>query len=715
MASRYSKRRALHYPRGPCLGIIVLFSLLSAQTSLAGPPPKGQPPPYRQTFDSGVLDWMREWDTNGGADSYKSFYRVDRMRPGFLFGNRQSYYSDAPHDYFNEEVAQVIRGFGDHGFWDVINGNWVSRLNWSPTYGWYSAMHHDWSSSIELQEGALLAAIITGNRAMDQRLSLELRYMHDNVAADGQVSDLALPRCGTEYGVIISALALGALYFTGTDEAAAQTAFNDLRSVCDYVAVRSPVPRLSSDTICVIMRGYAHACRAFDIYGDAARRDAAASRLGELASLLIQHQDPNGAFDLQDDTYRVQKQLKADIALLLAHGALGSGEYLASARKNFDWVIANRLDCSGRSLGGLTWYKGEFECFFEVHQMWFLIVAKYLEEYTGVSYAAHRDEAVAFLTDDNFAGVDMYTSNMATYHAFFSYRAMSRNGAVQEEPFHQWKGAYEIGASLWAMALNHDSYEAGHSWLAAQAHEDSSDGWDKAIFSARNFRADRMTFRWEAKFKDARFPGAHTGLFNDRRGDWRILLNTAEGLAYKDSSGATRVLVGSERLASGRLYTVRVEARDAHERDIYLLEDAAEIYAGSIKDAKPFDACYFGVFQDNGGAMSAKNIYVDNVEFSPTVEGRPRVARLFRSFPNPFNDGTTIELDVKSPGRVRLDVYDASGRHVASLADRVVSAGLYRLQWDGRNANGRLAASGVYVCRLEAPGLTQSEKIVLSR
>lgn len=715
MAFRNSKRMAFHYPRGPCLGIIVLFFLSSTQTALAAAPKAGKPTPYRETFDSGVLDWTHEWNTNGGADSYKSFYRVDRLKPGLLFRDRQSYYSDAPHDYFSEEVAQVVRGFGDHGFWDVMRSNWVSRLIWSSSRGWYWAEQHDWASSIELEEGALLAAIISRNTAMDNCLSLELRYMHDNVASDGRVSDLALPRSGAEYGVILSALALGAVYFKGGDGAIAQMAFNDMRSVYDYVAANYPVPRRPSDTTCVIMRGYVHACRAFDAYRDAARRDAAAGRLGALAALLVQWQDSSGAFNLLDETYRVQKQLKADIALLLAHGIPGAGDYLDNARKNFDWILANRMDCSGRSLGGLTWYKGEYESFFEVHQMWFLIVAKYLEDYSGVSYARYRDDAVAFLTDDNFAGVDMYAGNYAKYHAFFSYRAMSRNGAIQEDPFHQWKGAYEIGASLWAMALNYDSYSAGHSWLAAQAHEDSSDGWDKAIFSARDFGAGRMTFRWDATFKDARFPGAYTGLFNDRRGDWRIMLDTSEGLAYKDSSGATHILVGHDRLASGRPYTVKVEARGAHERDITLLDDGAQIYAGSITDAKPFDTCYFGVFQDNGGAMSAKNIYVDNIEYSPTLDVRPKVVRLFRNFPNPFNAGTTIEFDMKSRGRVRVVIYDTTGAIIAKIADRMIAPGRYRLQWDGKNVMGRPAASGVYVCTLETPDHTQTEKIVLAR
>jgi len=464
----------------------------------------------------------------------------------------------------------------------------------------------------------------------------------------------------------------------------------------------------------VVARGYANACRAFDAHREPQLRDSARGSLNALATKLVHYQDSIGAFNL-DDEYRVQRQLKAEIALLLAYGVTGDDDYLEAARKNMTWILANRWDSSPKRMGGLMWCPSDTTSYFEVHQMWFLIASKYLEDYSGVSYAPYREDAVAFLTDDNFAGVDMYENNERVYQAFFSYRAISRDGTIQEDPFHQWKGAYEIGASLWAMALNYGTFGEGHSRLATQAPEDSSDSWDQAIFTRRDFGDVRMTFQWDVTFAEAGRAGAYTGLFDDQRGDWRILLDTSTGLSYRNRRDQACVLLDRDRLASGSRYTVKVETLDEFNRTITLLENGELVYGATIGDAKPFRSCYFGVFQNNGGALSAGNVYVDDVEFSPTVEPPPQVSRLFRSFPNPCNGATTVELDVNSRGRVRLDVYDAAGTHVASIADGVIDPGHYRFRWDGRNTNGRLAASGVYVCRLEAPGLTQSQKIVLAR
>jgi hypothetical protein len=716
MAVRNSIRRAPCYPSGRCAGIAVSFLILcAAATSAFARAPAAAPPTFRESFDSGLIDWLHGWETDLGGDHYESFYRIDRLSQGFYFHDRRSYYAAAAHDYFNEEIAQIVRPYSERGFWDPAHRNWVSKLVWSKSDGWYAAVPHEWANCGELEECALMAALVSGNAGMDVCLAQELRFIHGVVGLDGQVASLVLPQSGFEYGSILSSLALGSLYFRAADPTLAETAYGDMRKVFRYVATNYAVPINPVEMTCVVIRGYANACGAFDARGDAQLRDSARGFLDALASKLVRYQNPDGAFRMLDDEYRVQRQLKAEIALLLAYGVTQDASYLRAARLNMDWVIANRWDRSAKRMGGIMWCVSDTTNYFEVHQMWFLIASKYLEDYTGDSFARYRDEAVAFLTDDNFAGVDMYEDNARTYGAFFSYRAISRDGAIQEDAFHQWKGAYEIGASLWAMALNYGCWSDGYARLATQAPEDSSGSWEEAIFAQRDFGSGKMTIGWDVSFLDAASAGGYTGLFEDRRGDWLILLDTSTGLSYKNRRGQTRVLVDREMLSSGSRYTVNFELLGEFERRVTLLENGEPVYSADIPDGNPFRSCYFGVFQDNGGALSAKNIYVYDIQCTPTIEPPPVASRLYPIFPNPCNEGATVELDVRDRGEVRLDIYDMNGKRVARLADAVIDPGRYRFHWDGRNASGRPAASGVYICRLEAPGLKQSEKIVLAR
>jgi hypothetical protein len=50
---------------------------------------------------------------------------------------------------------------------------------------------------------------------------------------------------------------------------------------------------------------------------------------------------------------------------------------------------------------------------------------------------------------------------------------------------------------------------------------------------------------------------------------------------------------------------------------------------------------------------------------------------------------------------------------VIVLEDRVRAPGRYEVGWQGENAQGERLASGVYFYRLEAPGFTQTKKMVL--
>jgi hypothetical protein len=83
--------------------------------------------------------------------------------------------------------------------------------------------------------------------------------------------------------------------------------------------------------------------------------------------------------------------------------------------------------------------------------------------------------------------------------------------------------------------------------------------------------------------------------------------------------------------------------------------------------------------------------------------------------PNPFNPGTRIELDVRTEREVEVAVFDARGRHVATLARGRHAAGRTVLEWDGTDAIGVRVASGVYIVRLRSGGVVQTRRIVLAK
>jgi hypothetical protein len=62
------------------------------------------------------------------------------------------------------------------------------------------------------------------------------------------------------------------------------------------------------------------------------------------------------------------------------------------------------------------------------------------------------------------------------------------------------------------------------------------------------------------------------------------------------------------------------------------------------------------------------------------------ITSLSPNFPNPFGEATTVVYTVARPSRVRLTVYDVTGRRVSTLVDEPQPAGRYGVRWDGAAA-----------------------------
>ncbi|MBM3324212.1 MAG: T9SS type A sorting domain-containing protein, partial [Calditrichaeota bacterium] len=81
---------------------------------------------------------------------------------------------------------------------------------------------------------------------------------------------------------------------------------------------------------------------------------------------------------------------------------------------------------------------------------------------------------------------------------------------------------------------------------------------------------------------------------------------------------------------------------------------------------------------------------------------------LHPNYPNPFNPMTVIRYDVKQTGPVSLKIFDLLGREVAILVHETVPASSYTAIWNGAGFS-----SGIYLCRMEAPGFQQTRKLLL--
>lgn len=93
----------------------------------------------------------------------------------------------------------------------------------------------------------------------------------------------------------------------------------------------------------------------------------------------------------------------------------------------------------------------------------------------------------------------------------------------------------------------------------------------------------------------------------------------------------------------------------------------------------------------------------------------PGLVKLQQSWPNPVNGSSTIRFELERQGNVRLRIFDAGGRLVRTIMNDQMPAGSHTRVWDGRDGNGRDAASGIYFYELDFEGQRLANKLVQVR
>ena len=91
----------------------------------------------------------------------------------------------------------------------------------------------------------------------------------------------------------------------------------------------------------------------------------------------------------------------------------------------------------------------------------------------------------------------------------------------------------------------------------------------------------------------------------------------------------------------------------------------------------------------------------------------PAVYDLAQNYPNPFNPSTSIEFSLQERSEVTVSVFDLLGRRLITLLNGMKPAGIHRIEWDGTDASGKAAATGIYFYRLQAGDFIETRKMLL--
>jgi hypothetical protein len=141
--------------------------------------------------------------------------------------------------------------------------------------------------------------------------------------------------------------------------------------------------------------------------------------------------------------------------------------------------------------------------------------------------------------------------------------------------------------------------------------------------------------------------------------------------------------------------------------------DSGPSYASPNQPTVPHEPIYL---KDDGPFTPGVPIGTFTFTLLSSTTTVPTAAALrIWTYPNPFNPRATIAYHLPEPGRLSVSVYDLRGRRVRVLEERNAAAGEGAVVWDGRNQDGREAAAGTYVVRVEAGRRATERKITLAK
>ncbi len=113
-----------------------------------------------------------------------------------------------------------------------------------------------------------------------------------------------------------------------------------------------------------------------------------------------------------------------------------------------------------------------------------------------------------------------------------------------------------------------------------------------------------------------------------------------------------------------------------------------------------------------GPAITA---YLERTAVAEVSGETPSEFSLGQNYPNPFNAETTIRFNLPADSHVLVAIYNSAGQEVVRIVDEMLPTGSYLVRWDGRDREGQLLASGVYLYRIAADGYAEMRKMSLLR
>jgi len=222
---------------------------------------------------------------------------------------------------------------------------------------------------------------------------------------------------------------------------------------------------------------------------------------------------------------------------------------------------------------------------------------------------------------------------------------------------------------------------------------------------------------------------ASDGLYRQESGKWVYVAGSTEVMSFtrfgryaimRDGRGPDIEIISAPTAQQSMLQAMLTDGGSGVDVDMISVSlDGVRVgdvtMDGGLLEWTPTDPVSLG---DHYLEITVQDRAANRTTHGITVQGGgntlPTTLKLGNNYPNPFNPETTIPFTVPdwnllefgegsaSGVSIRFAIYNTAGQMVRLLLDDdEVRSGSHEVLWDGRDADGRKAASGVYLYRVE--------------
>ena len=251
-----------------------------------------------------------------------------------------------------------------------------------------------------------------------------------------------------------------------------------------------------------------------------------------------------------------------------------------------------------------------------------------------------------------------------------------------------WDSADDTGAAFWDMTLD----AAGDVYATGSIRDNgASDDYWTVKYNSNGVK------QWSS-----RYAGSANGIDYARSiavdGSGNVIVTGYTTIPNGRNTISKLATIKYNAAGSQQWIDIREQGRGGFSVKV---DHADNVYVAGENYTKPNDYDFITYKYSSGSNQSAKaNMELGLMENHGNFQ--------IRNYPNPFSKSTTIEYLLRSEKKIRLSIFDLSGREIKLLVDETQMAGIHRINFESINLT-----AGTYVCRLIADGLVKSKEMLI--